>query len=70
MSKELPYEKIVQMCKGCKYFRSLTDIKTSRRYCNYLLDTGEPRGSPPQECTHKKIAPPVGTDGAEKPHKF
>lgn len=48
------YKEIVKMCKGCKHFRSFTDIKTSRRYCNYLLDTGEPRGSPPQECTHKE----------------
>ena len=41
-------------CRGCIYFRSLSENKPNlKHYCNYLLDTGEPRRCPAESCDKK-----------------
>ena len=41
-------------CRGCVYYRSLSENSPNlRHYCNYLLDTGEPRHCPVENCKKK-----------------
>ena len=41
-------------CRGCVYYRSLSENSPNLQpYCNYLLDTGEPRGCPAKSCDKK-----------------
>ena len=41
-------------CKGCVYYRSLSENSPNlQHYCNYLLDTGEPRRCPAENCEKK-----------------
>lgn len=39
-------------CAGCGHRRPITHSKDSFKICNYILDTGEPRGCPVEKCTH------------------
>ena len=38
-------------CRGCIYHRTLTDEVRGKKYCNFMLDTGEKRGCSPVNCT-------------------
>ena len=41
-------------CRGCVYYRSLSENSPNlQHYCNYLLDTGEPRHCPVENCKKK-----------------
>ena len=41
-------------CRGCVYYRSLSENSPNlQHYCNYLLDTGEPRRCPVENCKKK-----------------
>ena len=41
-------------CRGCIYFRSLSENKPNlKHYCNYLLDTGNTRDCPAESCDKK-----------------
>ena len=41
-------------CRGCVYYRSLSENSPNlQHYCNYLLDTGEPRRCPAENCEKK-----------------
>ena len=41
-------------CRGCVYYRSLSENSPNlQHYCNYLLDTGEPRHCPVENCQKK-----------------
>ena len=41
-------------CRGCVYYRSLFENSPNlQHYCNYLLDTGEPRHCPVENCQKK-----------------
>lgn len=41
-------------CRGCIYFRSLSENKPNlKHYCNYLLDTGNTRDCPAENCDKK-----------------
>ena len=41
-------------CRGCVYYRSLSENSPNlQHYCNYLLDTGEPRRCPAESCDKK-----------------
>ena len=41
-------------CKGCIYFRSLSENSPNmKHYCNYLLDTGNTRDCPAENCDKK-----------------
>ena len=41
-------------CRGCVYYRSLSENSPNlQHYCNYLLDTGEPRRCPAENCKKK-----------------
>lgn len=43
-------------CKGCKYLMTLSPSwPNTEKYCNYMLETGEKRGCPPEKCTRKEI---------------
>ena len=43
-------------CEGCIYHRALaTHGYGFVKYCNYLLDTGKPRGCPPEKCDKKTV---------------
>lgn len=45
---------MAKTCKGCVYYRSLSENSPNLQpYCNYLLDTGEPRGCPAENCDKK-----------------
>ena len=45
---------MAKTCKGCVYYRSLSENSPSLQpYCNYLLDTGEPRRCPVENCEKK-----------------
>ena len=45
---------MAKTCKGCVYYRSLSENSPNLQpYCNYLLDTGEPRGCPAENCKKK-----------------
>ena len=45
---------MAKTCKGCVYYRSLSENSpNSQHYCNYLLDTGEPRRCPVENCDKK-----------------
>ena len=47
---------MAKTCRGCVYYRSLSENSPNLQpYCNYLLDTGEPRGCPAKNC-NKKIS--------------
>lgn len=37
-------------CKGCAHYRSSTGSRGGEEICHYILDTGEPRGCPPERC--------------------
>jgi len=39
-----------ETCKGCVYHRAFGDDR-HEKYCNYIIDTGEPRGCPAKKCT-------------------
>lgn len=39
-------------CEGCGHRRPITHSDTSIQICNYILDTGEPRGCSAENCTH------------------
>lgn len=45
---------MAKTCVGCAYYRPLYDNR-GESYCNYILDTGEPRGCPAENC-NKKIS--------------
>lgn len=36
-------------CRGCVYHRRIGNVG-SYKVCHYLIDTGEPRGCPPDKC--------------------
>ena len=41
-------------CRGCVYYRPLSENSPNlQHYCNYLLDTGEPRRCPAENCEKK-----------------
>ena len=41
-------------CRGCVYYRSLSENNPNlQHYCNYLLDTGETRRCPAENCKKK-----------------
>lgn len=41
-------------CRGCIYFRSLSENNPNlKHYCNYLLDTGNTRDCPAENCDKK-----------------
>ena len=41
-------------CRGCVYFRSLSENNPNmKHYCNYLLDTGNTRDCPVENCDKK-----------------
>lgn len=45
---------MAKTCKGCVYYRSLSENSPNLQpYCNYLLDTGEPRRCPAENCDKK-----------------
>ena len=45
---------MAKTCVGCAYYRSLSENSPNLQpYCNYLLDTGEPRGCPAENCKKK-----------------
>ena len=45
---------MAKSCKGCVYYRSLSENSPYlQHYCNYLLDTGEPRRCPGENCDKK-----------------
>lgn len=45
---------MAKTCKGCVYYRSLSESSPNLQpYCNYLLDTGEPRDCPAENCDKK-----------------
>lgn len=44
---------MAKTCKGCVYYRSLSESGRGKPYCNYILDTGEPRGCPAENCDKK-----------------
>ena len=45
---------MAKSCKGCVYYRSLSENSPYlQHYCNYLLDTGEPRRCPAENCEKK-----------------
>ena len=43
---------MAKTCVGCAYYRPLYD-NSGESYCNYILDTGEPRGCPAENCKEK-----------------
>ena len=43
---------MAKTCAGCAYYRPLYD-NGGESYCNYILDTGEPRGCPAENCKKK-----------------
>ena len=43
---------MAKTCVGCAHFRPLYDNR-GESYCNYILDTGEPRGCPAENCKKK-----------------
>ena len=45
---------MAKTCRGCVYYRSLSENSPNLQpYCNYLLDTGEPRRCPAENCDKK-----------------
>ena len=52
-----------QKCYGCKYFRSIENIKA----CNYSIDTGHLRGCSAKECFEKKVH--FDSSARQKSHK-
>lgn len=45
---------MAKTCKGCAHYRSLSESNNrGKPYCNYILDTGEPRGCPAENCEKK-----------------
>ena len=40
-------------CRGCVYYRSLSESSRGKPYCNYLLDTGNTRDCPAENCEKK-----------------
>lgn len=45
---------MAKTCRGCVYYRSLSENSPNLQpYCNYLLDTGEPRRCPAENCKKK-----------------
>lgn len=45
---------MAKTCRGCVYYRSLSENSPNLHpYCNYLLDTGEPRHCPVENCQKK-----------------
>ncbi len=45
---------MAKTCNGCVYYRSLSENSPNlQHYCNYLLDTGEPRRCPAENCDKK-----------------
>ena len=45
---------MAKTCRGCVYFRSLSENKPNlKHYCNYLLDTGNTRDCPAESCDKK-----------------
>ena len=45
---------MAKTCNGCVYYRSLSENSPNlQHYCNYLLDTGEPRRCPAENCEKK-----------------
>lgn len=45
---------MAKTCVGCAYYRSLSENSPNLQpYCNYLLDTGEPRRCPAENCDKK-----------------
>lgn len=45
---------MAKTCVGCAYYRPLCGNR-GESYCNYILDTGEPRGCPAENCKKKNI---------------
>lgn len=43
---------MAKTCVGCAHYRPLYD-NSGESYCNYILDTGEPRGCPAENCKKK-----------------
>ncbi|MEG1942216.1 MAG: hypothetical protein RRY54_06410 [Angelakisella sp.] len=44
-------------CTECVHRRGITSMEPNYTVCHYLLDTGEPRGCPPECCTHWQSKP-------------
>ena len=45
---------MAKTCVGCAYYRPLSESNNrGKPYCNYILDTGEPRGCPAENCEKK-----------------
>lgn len=37
-------------CRSCSHYRSISGYTLGIKVCNYLPDTGEIRGCPPDDC--------------------
>ena len=44
---------MAKTCRGCVYYRSLSESSRGKPYCNYLLDTGNTRDCPAESCDKK-----------------
>ncbi|MEG0542098.1 MAG: hypothetical protein RR461_05825 [Angelakisella sp.] len=44
-------------CTACLHRRAITSMMPSYTVCHYLLDTGKPRGCPPEQCNHWRPQP-------------
>lgn len=53
-------------CAGCAHYRSETGSRGGKEICHYILDTGEPRGCPPEECD-KRVTQLQQKTGIEMP---
>lgn len=45
-------------CAGCAHYRSSTGSRGGEEICHYILDTGEPRGCPPERCNKRETQAP------------
>ena len=45
-------------CAGCAHYRSSTGSRGGEEIYHYILDTGEPRGCPPERCNKRETQAP------------
>lgn len=52
-------------CVGCAHYRPINGINGAPA-CHYIIDAGEPRDCPPEQCDKRteKLLPPVGWNEA------
>lgn len=56
-------------CEGCAHYRSETGSRGGKEICHYILDTGEPRGCPPEQCD-KRVTQLQQKTGIEMPFDY